>query len=54
MDSNEAGTCETIQINKDFIKIANQLKIQFLNKKKEIFEEIINEILVEIKNNENT
>ena len=50
--SEEESTCETIQINQDFIRIANQLKMKYLKIKNDLFNEIINEILQE--NNKNT
>ena len=42
--SEEESTCETILINQDFIKIANQLKIEYLKIKNDLFNEIINEL----------
>ena len=45
--SEEESTCETIQINQDFIKVANQLKLEYLKIKNDLFNEIINEILQE-------
>ena len=53
MDCSES-TCETIQINQDFIKIANQLKAKYLKIKNDLFNEILQEILKEINENENT
>ena len=55
MDSNnEQSTCETMQINQDFIKTANQLKAKYLKIKKDLLNEILQEILQEINENENT
>ena len=45
--SEEESTCETILINQDFIKIANQLKMKYLKIKNDLYNEIINEILQE-------
>ena len=48
MDSNnEQSTCETIQINQDFIKTANQLKTKYLKIKNDLLNEILQEILQE-------
>ena len=55
MDSNnEQSTCETIQINQDFIKTANQLKAKYLKIKNDLLNEILQEILQEMYENENT
>ena len=51
MDANiEESTCETIQINQDFIKSTNELKKIYLKIKNDIFNEIIKEILKETQN----
>ena len=55
MDSNnELSTCETMQINQDFIKTANQLKAKYLKIKNDLLNEILQEILQEINENKNT
>ena len=55
MDSNnEQSTCETMQINQDFIKTANQLKAKYLKIKNDLLNEILQEILQEKYNSEKT
>ena len=55
MDSNnEQSTCETMQINQDFVKLANQLKTKYLKIKNDLLNEILQEILQEINENKNT
>jgi hypothetical protein len=51
MDSSdeEIETCDIIRVNQDIINYANKLKIKYTKEKEKLFQEILQEIIYDIK-----